>query len=236
MGTFNLLEECRELWGLDPKSHNTRRWVHVSTDEVYGTLGPHDPPFHEQSPYLPNSPYSATKAASDHLARSYHQTFGMNVIITHASNNFGPHQHAEKLIPTVIRRALTHEPIPVYGQGENIRDWLYVDDHCEGLDLAIRRGKAGETYNFGGEHELKNLDLVHQICDILNEIHNQGPSGNYRNLIQFVTDRPGHDFRYAVNTAKAQRDLGWKPSKSFEQKLKETVQWYLNRHLKKEHR
>lgn len=229
VGTFNLLEECKQLWREDDETWARNRFLHVSTDEVYGTLG-RKGKFTEETPYAPNSPYSATKAGSDFLIRSYFHTYGMNVVTTNCSNNFGPHQHDEKLIPTVIRSAITHKEIPVYGKGENVRDWLYVYDHCQALDLAFHEGKAGETYIVGGNNEWKNIDLVNLICDILNAEVGEGPGGDYKNLITFVTDRPGHDYRYAIDASKIKEELGWKPKGDFEQKLKETVRWYVERY------
>lgn len=228
VGTFNLLEECRQLWGEDEQRWKNSRFLHVSTDEVYGALG-EEGAFTEQTPYAPNSPYSATKAGSDFLVRSYFHTYGMNVVTTNCSNNYGPHQHDEKLIPTVIRTAMNHEPIPVYGKGENVRDWLHVDDHCRALDLAFHEGKAGETYNIGGGNEWKNIDLVRLICSELDEQAGNAPEGGYESLITFVTDRPGHDFRYAIDASKIRRELGWEPSADFETHLGETVGWYLKR-------
>lgn len=225
VGTFNLLEECRQFWG-DSKDP---RFLHVSTDEVYGTLG--DTGFFtEETAYAPNSPYSATKAGSDFLVRSYHHTFKMNTVITNCSNNYGPHQHDEKLIPTVIRHALRHENIPVYGQGTNVRDWLYVRDHCSALDTVFHKGETGRNYNVGGDNEWKNLDLVHELCSIMNEEIGNGPDGDYANLIHFVTDRPGHDFRYAIDASRIKNELGWAPSQNFRDLLRKTVQWYAKRY------
>lgn len=228
-GTFNLLEECRLLWKDDPEKWQKNRFLHVSTDEVYGELED-DGLFTESTPYAPNSPYSASKAASDMIVRSYFRTFGMNVVTTNCSNNYGPHQHDEKLIPTVIRSAVNHKEIPVYGKGENVRDWLYVHDHCEALDVVFQKGKAGETYNIGGNNEWKNIELVHKICEILNEETGNGPNGEYKNLINFVTDRPGHDFRYAIDASKIKRELGWEPSQDFDRMLRETVRWYVKKY------
>jgi dTDP-glucose 4,6-dehydratase len=221
LGTFNLLEEARRLWDGDA----ARRFVHVSTDEVYGSLGP-DGAFTESSQYAPNSPYSASKAGSDHLARAWHHTYGMNVVITNCSNNYGPRQHREKLIPTVIASALAHRPIPVYGQGINVRDWLYVGDHCDALATLFERGRAGETYVIGGRNEWRNIDLVRLICRVLDEEVGRGPDGGYESLITFVTDRPGHDARYAIDPAKIEGELGWHPAISFEEGIRETVRWY----------
>lgn len=229
VGTFNILEECRQFWR--ETNNPDARFLHVSTDEVFGTLGD-EGAFSEETPYAPNSPYSATKAGSDFIVRSYHHTYGMNVVTTNCSNNFGPHQHDEKLIPTVIRTALNKENIPVYGRGENVRDWLYVQDHCEALDLAFRKGKAGETYAVGGDNEWKNINLVKKICDILNEEVGEGPDSDYKNLISFVTDRPGHDFRYAIDSSKIKRELGWRPRSSFDESLRETVRWFIRRYKK----
>ncbi|MDI6400657.1 dTDP-glucose 4,6-dehydratase [Balneolaceae bacterium ANBcel3] len=229
VGTFNLLEECRNLWKEDPETERSRRFLHVSTDEVYGSL-PSGGYFTEKTAYAPNSPYSASKAGSDFLVRSYNKTFGMNVVTTNCSNNFGPHQHDEKLIPTVIRKALSHSEIPVYGKGDNVRDWLYVTDHCQGLLDVFEKGRAGETYLIGGRNEWKNIDVVRLICDILNSLTAEGPGGDYNNLITFVTDRAGHDFRYAINPSKMEQELGWKPQMKFEEQLRKTVEWYVQRY------
>lgn len=229
VGTFNLIEECRQLWEDDKNAWQDNRFLHVSTDEVYGTLGD-EGYFTETTPYAPNSPYSASKAGSDFIVRSYHHTYGMNVVTTNCSNNFGRHQHDEKLIPTVIRNAVKGNEIPVYGKGENVRDWLYVKNHCEALDLAFHKGKSGETYNVGGDNEWQNLELVHHICDLLNEEVGEGPDGDYKNLISFVTDRPGHDFRYAIDASKIKNELGWKQEGSFKEDLRATVRWYVDRY------
>jgi dTDP-glucose 4,6-dehydratase len=221
LGTFNMLEAARQQWGDD----RTKRFLHVSTDEVYGSLGA-EGAFSETTPYAPNSPYSASKAGSDHLVRAWHHTYGMNVVTTNCSNNYGPRQHREKLIPTVIATALAHRQIPVYGRGENVRDWLYVRDHCEGIERVFLTGKAGETYVIGGRNEWRNIDLVNLICRLLDEEVGDGPDGNYSNLITFVTDRLGHDVRYAIDPTKIETDLGWSPSTTFEQGLRETVKWY----------
>lgn len=228
VGTFNLIEECRQFWEQEDDLKSPR-FLHVSTDEVYGELGD-DGAFSEETPYAPNSPYSASKAGSDFIIRSYFHTYGMNVVTTNCSNNFGPHQHDEKLIPTVIRTALDGGDIPVYGKGENVRDWLYVKDHCEALDFAYQKGKAGETYAIGGNNEWKNIDLVKKICEILNEEQPSGSIGDYKELITFVTDRPGHDFRYAIDASKIKRELGWSSSDSFEAPLRETIRWYIERY------
>lgn len=228
LGTFNLLEECRQLWNRDPVTFKGKRFHHVSTDEVYGSLS-HSGSFTESTRYAPNSPYSATKAGSDHLVRAYYQTYQMNISISNCSNNFGPHQHEEKLIPTVIRNALAKQPIPVYGTGKNIRDWLFVEDHCHAIDLVFHKGRSGETYNIGSHNEWGNIDIVRKICDILNKIVGEGPKGDYKNLITFIADRPGHDFRYAINSGKIEKELGWKPLVDFETSLQTTVRWYVEK-------
>tara|TARA_R110002096_G_scaffold39845_3_gene108668 strand:- start:6877 stop:7893 length:1017 start_codon:yes stop_codon:yes gene_type:complete len=229
LGTFNILEECRQLWKEDENDWANNRFLHVSTDEVYGALGD-EGFFTENTPYAPNSPYSASKAGSDMIIRSYFHTYGMNVVTTNCSNNYGPHQHDEKLIPTVIRNAIKKQPIPVYGAGQNVRDWLFVHDHCSALETAFLTGKAGETYNVGGNNEWKNLELIHKICDILNEEVGQGPDGDYKNLISFVTDRLGHDFRYAIDASKIKNELSWEPSQDFDGMLRQTVLWYIKKY------
>jgi len=229
VGTFNLLEECRQFWKEDEERWSSNRFLHVSTDEVYGELGD-EGAFSEDTPYAPNSPYSASKAGSDFIVRSYFHTYGMNVVTTNCSNNFGPHQHDEKLIPTVIRSAINHDDIPVYGKGQNVRDWLYVRDHCQAIDLVFQEGRAGETYIIGGDNEWKNIDLVNKICDILNEEVGDAPEDDYKSLITFVTDRPGHDFRYAIDASKIKNELGWQREYSFENRLRETIRWYLKRY------
>ncbi len=231
VGTFNILEECRLLWQEDEEAWKNNRFVHVSTDEVYGELED-EGAFNEETPYAPNSPYSASKAGSDFIVRSYYKTYGMNVITTHCSNNYGPHQHDEKLIPVVIKNALNHNPIPVYGKGDNVRDWLFVHNHCDALDVAFHKGKAGETYTIGGNNEWKNIDLVRKICDILNEEVGEGPEGDYKNLISFVTDRLGHDYRYAIDASKIKRELGWEASQDFDGMLRETILWYIDKYQK----
>jgi len=232
IGTFNLIEECRQLWFDEREPMGNHRFLHVSTDEVYGTLGDTGS-FTEQTPYAPNSPYSATKAGSDMLVRSYFHTYGLNTVITNCSNNYGRHQHDEKLIPTVIRKALAKEPIPVYGKGDNVRDWLHVDDHCRALTTVFYDGEAGEQYNIGGDNEWKNIELVQSICNILNKEVGKGPDGDYKNLISFVTDRPGHDFRYSVDASKIKSELDWSPTQDFESLLTQTVVWYINKYLSK---
>jgi dTDP-glucose 4,6-dehydratase len=229
VGTFHLLEACRARW-LTPvdaalSSGPTRRFHHVSTDEVYGSLGPTGL-FTEQTPYAPNSPYSASKASSDLLVRAYHHTYGLPVVITNCSNNYGPYQYPEKLIPVVIQSVLARRPIPVYGDGLNVRDWLYVRDHAEALWQVLTRGRNGETYNIGGHNEWANLRIVELICDLIDELAPHR-SGHSRQLISFVKDRPGHDRRYAIDAAKIQRELGWTPAHTFEAGIRETVQWYL---------
>jgi dTDP-glucose 4,6-dehydratase len=228
VGTFNLLEECRQLWKETPATFASHRFLHVSTDEVYGTLGGTGT-FDESSPYQPNSPYSASKAGSDHLVRSYHHTFGLNTVVTHCSNNFGPHQHLEKLIPTVIRCAVSHKPIPVYGAGQNIRDWLYVEDHCHALELAFLHGQPGSVYDIGADNEWRNIDLAARICELLDEMADPAPHRSFKELMQFVKDRPGHDFRYAIDSRKIQDELGWRKSPDFDECLRRTIQWYVGR-------
>ncbi|TVP53614.1 MAG: dTDP-glucose 4,6-dehydratase [Gemmatimonadales bacterium] len=229
IGTFNLIEECRQLWFNEQDSFRRHRFLHVSTDEVYGTLG-RTGSFREISPYAPNSPYAATKAGSDMIVRSYHHTYGVNTAITNSSNNYGRHQHDEKLIPTVIRRALEHGSIPVYGKGENVRDWLHVEDHCKALATVFKEGRPGESHCIGGENEWSNIDLVRRICDILNREAGGGPDGDYKNLIRFVRDRPGHDYRYAVDTTKIRAEFNWAPSKNCDELLTQTVLWYVDKY------
>jgi dTDP-glucose 4,6-dehydratase len=223
VGTFHLLEACRAVWGNDLVD---RRFHHVSTDEVYGSLGPAGR-FTEASPYAPNSPYSASKAASDWLVRSYHHTYGLPTVITNCSNNYGPYQFPEKLIPVVIQRLLDRRPIPVYGDGLNVRDWLYVRDHATALWTVLTSGRTGETYNIGGHNEWSNLPIVQLICDTVDELAPE-LGGDSRRLITFVKDRAGHDRRYAIDAGKIQRELGWTPVHRFEQGLRETVRWYLD--------
>ena len=228
-GTFSLLEQSRAYWsGLTGNDRERFRFLHVSTDEVYGSLGPDDPPFTESTRYAPNSPYSASKAASDHLARAYFHTYGLPVVTTNCSNNYGPFQFPEKLIPLVILHATTGKPIPVYGDGQNVRDWLFVTDHCEAIRNVLARGRAGETYNIGGRNEIKNLDVVNTICSVLDELRPNDSVLPHRNLIKFVTDRPGHDRRYAIDAGKIESELGWKPRETFESGIRKTVQWYLD--------
>jgi len=227
-GTFSLLEAARAYWSaLDAGPKAAFRFLHVSTDEVYGTLGPHDAPFSEITPYAPNSPYSASKAASDHLVRAYHHTYGLPTLTTNCSNNYGPYHFPEKLIPLVILNALDGKALPIYGDGQQIRDWLFVSDHCAAIRQVLARGTVGETYNIGGWNEKANLDVVHTLCDILDQQRPKA-SGSYRDQITFVQDRPGHDRRYAIDARKLERELGWKPAETFESGIAKTVRWYLD--------
>ncbi|MBP5287828.1 MAG: dTDP-glucose 4,6-dehydratase [Elusimicrobiales bacterium] len=232
LGTFTLLEAARKHWMTAPGQHkpgySVCRFHHISTDEVYGTLG-ETGLFMETTPYAPNSPYSASKAGSDFLVRAYHHTYGMNVTTTNCSNNYGPKQHDEKLIPTIIRRALAWQTIPIYGDGKNVRDWLYVLDHCKGIDLVFHKGIAGETYNIGGHNERNNLQIVNTICGIMDELRPAADGKSYRELITFVKDRAGHDRRYAIDATKIETELGWKAEENFETGIRKTVEWYLNR-------
>ena len=227
VGTMCLLEEARSYYAsLDLPRAERFRFLHVSTDEVFGTLGPDDPPFTEISRFAPNSPYAASKAAADHLVRAYRHTYGLPTLITNCSNNYGPHQFPETLIPLMIRSALAGESLPVYGEGRNVRDWLFVADHCEAIRLVLKKGRVGETYNIGGEAELANIDLVHALCRLLDELSPRA-AGRYAELIGFVPDRPGHDLRYAMDISKSRRELGWRPRESFASGLEKTVRWYL---------
>ncbi len=221
VGTWSLLEEARQYW---EKGTPPFRFLHVSTDEVYGSLGPSDPPFTEATPYAPNSPYAASKASADHLVRAYHRTYGLPTLVTHCSNSYGPLQFPEKLIPLMIRNALAGKPLPVYGDGANVRDWLHVADHCDALRLVLEKGRAGEAYNIGGGAERRNIDVVRALCAILDELRPR--SGGHEALIRFVDDRPGHDRRYAIDGTKARRELGWQAKESFDAGLRKTVQWY----------
>ena len=227
-GTFHLLQETRAYWEtLKGGERNAFRFLHISTDEVYGSLGPDDAPFTESSPYAPNSPYSASKAASDHLVRAFHHTYGLFTLTSNCSNNYGPYQFPEKLVPLTILNALNRKPLPVYGDGLNVRDWLYVQDHCEALRAVLAGGKPGEIYNIGGGNERKNIDVVQAVCSLLDEL--RPVSGQkYSSLITFIKDRPGHDRRYAIDARKLARDLRWKPAESFETGIRKTVQWYLD--------
>lgn len=232
VGTFTLLETARQYWlSLDSADKDSFRFLHVSTDEVYGDLTPDDDAFTEQHRYQPSSPYSASKAGSDHLVRAWHHTHGMPTLITNCSNNYGPRQFPEKLIPTIIEKALSGQPLPIYGSGQQIRDWLYVDDHAAALATVIEKGRVGETYNIGGDNEKTNLSVVHNICDHLDEVCPKTDGKSYRTQITHVTDRPGHDQRYAINNQKITRDLGWAPQETFDTGLKKTIQWYLDNRM-----
>lgn len=227
-GTFVLLEQARAYWAaLSPAEKEAFRFLHVSTDEVYGTLAPNDPAFSETTPYAPNSPYAASKAGSDHLARAYFHTFHMPVLTTNCSNNYGPFQFPEKLIPLMILNALEGKPLPVYGDGKNVRDWLFVEDHCAAIRAVLERGRPGETYNIGGNSERANIDVVRTICDLVDEMRPQSGVAPRTGLIKYVEDRPGHDRRYAIDATKITRELGWMPAEQFEGGLRKTVQWYL---------
>ena len=228
VGSFRLLESVRAYWGgLGDADKAAFRFLHVSTDEVYGSLSPTDPAFSETNRYEPNSPYSASKAASDHLVRAYHHTYGLPVLTTNCSNNYGPYQFPEKLIPLMIHNALAGKPLPIYGDGQQIRDWLYVGDHCAAIRRVLEAGTLGEVYNIGGWNEMPNLTIVHTLCDLLDAARPK-TSGSYRDQITYVTDRPGHDRRYAIDARKIERELGWKPAETFETGIRKTVQWYLD--------
>jgi dTDP-glucose 4,6-dehydratase len=228
VGTFHLLEAVRAYWGgLEGEAKAAFRFLHVSTDEVYGSLEPDAPAFTEQHRYEPNSPYSASKAASDHLVRAYHHTYGLPVLTTNCSNNYGPYHFPEKLIPLVIHNALTGKALPIYGDGQQIRDWLYVKDHCSAIRRVLESGVLGETYNVGGWNEKANLDVVHTLCAMLDELQPRTDAQSYKTQITFVKDRPGHDKRYAIDASKLERELGWKPAETFESGIRKTVQWYL---------
>jgi dTDP-glucose 4,6-dehydratase len=228
-GTFQLLQAALGYWRqLSGPSRDAFRFVHVSTDEVFGSLGPSDPAFNESTPYDPHSPYSASKAASDHLACAWMDTYGLPVVVTNCSNNYGPYQFPEKLIPVVILKCLRGEPIPVYGQGENIRDWLYVDDHARGLLAAVTKGRPGRTYCLGGDNERRNIDLVRELCGLLDEFRPRADGQPHQSAITYVTDRPGHDFRYAIDARRARTELGWAPQEDFQSGFHKTVRWYLD--------
>ncbi len=228
VGTFNLLESVRAFWqDLPPAEKEAFRFLHVSTDEVYGTLSPFDPPFAETKNYEPNSPYSASKAASDHLVRAWHHTYGLPVLTTNCSNNYGPYHFPEKLIPLVLLNALAGKPLPIYGDGQQVRDWLYVEDHCRAIARVLEAGKVGETYNIGGWNEKPNLEVVNTLCAVLDELKPRLDGIRYAEQITYVKDRPGHDRRYAIDARKIERDLGWKPQETFETGIRKTVQWYL---------
>jgi dTDP-glucose 4,6-dehydratase len=229
VGTFHLLEAVREYWhGLPEQEKAAFRFLHVSTDEVYGSLGKDDPAFRETNRYEPNSPYSASKAASDHLVRAYHHTYGLPVLTTNCSNNYGPYHFPEKLIPLCIQNALGGKALPIYGDGQQIRDWLYVKDHCSAIRRVLEGGKVGEVYNVGGWNEKANLEVVGTLCDILDDLSPRADGKSYKTQITFVTDRPGHDRRYAIDATKLERELGWKPAETFETGIRKTVRWYLD--------
>ena len=229
LGTFHLLEAVRAYWQELPEPQKSEfRFLHVSTDEVYGTLAPTDTPFAEANRYEPNSPYSASKAASDHLVRAWHHTYGLPVLTTNCSNNYGPYHFPEKLIPLVILNALAGKPLPIYGDGQQVRDWLYVKDHCSAIRRVLDAGRLGETYNVGSWNEKANLQVVHTICALLDELKPRADGQSYAEQITFVTDRPGHDRRYAIDARKLERELGWKPAETFESGIRKTVQWYLD--------
>lgn len=226
VGTMVLLQAARDYWEVLPgQKKSVFRFHHISTDEVYGSLGEADPAFHEHTPYAPNSPYSASKAGSDHLVRAWHHTYGFPTLMTNCSNNYGPYQFPEKLIPLMIANAVAGKPLPIYGDGANVRDWLYVDDHARALRAVLERGEIGQTYNIGGKAERRNIDVVHRLCEILDD--RRPDAGPHKNLIQFVKDRPGHDRRYAIDSGKIERELGWRPRETFESGLAATVDWYL---------
>ncbi|MEM9806519.1 MAG: dTDP-glucose 4,6-dehydratase [Cyanobacteria bacterium P01_D01_bin.56] len=227
VGTFTLLEEFRRYWEAQERP-NDLRFLHVSTDEVFGSLSMDDPPFSETMPYAPNNPYSASKAGSDHLVRAYFHSYGLPTLITHCSNNYGPYQFPEKLIPLMCLNILLGKSLPIYGDGQNIRDWLHVEDHCDAIATVLKKAQPGSTYNIGGNNQVKNIDIVEQLCDLMDELVTDLPVSPARQLITFVKDRPGHDRRYAMNIGKIQQDLGWQPKYDFAMGLKQTVQWYLN--------
>ncbi len=229
VGTFRLLESVRGYWNELPEAERDAfRFLHVSTDEVYGSLASDEPAFKETNRYEPNSPYSASKAASDHLVRAYHHTYGLPVLTTNCSNNYGPYQFPEKLIPLVIHNALAGRALPIYGDGRNVRDWLYVGDHCTGIQRVLEAGRSGETYNIGGWNEMANIDVVHAVCDILDRACPKAAGGSYRTQVTFVKDRPGHDQRYAIDATKIERELGWRPQQTFASGIETTVRWYLD--------
>ncbi|WP_153147549.1 dTDP-glucose 4,6-dehydratase [Dechloromonas sp. H13] len=229
VGTFRLLEAVRAYWSnLEGESKGSFRFLHVSTDEVYGSLGKDDPAFRETNRYEPNSPYSASKAASDHLVRAYHHTYGLPVLTTNCSNNYGPYHFPEKLIPLVIHNALAGKPLPIYGDGQQIRDWLYVKDHCSAIRRVLEAGRVGETYNIGGWNEKPNLEVVHTLCTILDELSPRVDGKPYEEQITYVKDRPGHDRRYAIDASKIERELGWRPAETFDTGIRKTVRWYLD--------
>ncbi|WP_066254056.1 dTDP-glucose 4,6-dehydratase [Hydrogenophaga flava] len=229
VGTFHLLESVRAYWGaLEGEARSSFRFLHVSTDEVYGTLGPNDAPFTETTPYTPNSPYSASKAASDHLVRAYHHTYGLPTLTTNCSNNYGPYHFPEKLIPLMIVNALAGKPLPVYGDGMQVRDWLFVKDHCSAIRRVLEAGATGETYNVGGWNEKPNIEIVKTVCALLDDLRPRADGQSYTTQITYVKDRPGHDRRYAIDATKIHRELGWKPAETFDTGIRKTVQWYLD--------
>jgi dTDP-glucose 4,6-dehydratase len=229
LGTFHLIQAALDYWeSLSGSDKESFRFLQISTDEVFGSLGPNDPPFREGSSYAPNSPYSASKASADHLVRAFHKTYGLPTLTTHCSNNYGPRQYPEKLIPLMILNSLTGIPLPVYGDGRQIRDWLYVEDHCDALFRVLTYGRPGETYSIGGRCELANIDVVHTICAILDEMYPRSPHVPHASLIQFVQDRPGHDRRYAIDCSEIERVLGWKARETFETGIRKTIQWYVD--------
>ena len=228
VGTFQLLEAVRAYWGsLTGDAKAGFRFLHVSTDEVYGSLAASDPAFTESHPYEPNSPYSASKAASDHLVRAYHHTYGLPVLTTNCSNNYGPYHFPEKLIPLMVVNALAGKPLPIYGDGQQVRDWLYVKDHCSAIRRVLEAGRLGETYNVGGWNEMPNLDIVHTVCGLLDSLRPRADGQSYTSQITYVTDRPGHDRRYAIDAGKIERELGWKPAETFATGIRKTIEWYL---------
>ena len=226
VGTHSLLKAAKKVW-LDGPQKLAHHFHHVSTDEVYGTLGPQDPPFTESTPYAPNSPYAASKASSDHLVRAYHHTYGLRVTTSNCSNNYGPFHFPEKLIPLIIHNALAGKPLPIYGDGQQIRDWLFVKDHCSAIRRVLAAGRVGEVYNIGGNNEMANIDVVHHICDLLDSLKPRTDAVSYRSQITFVKDRPGHDKRYAIDASKISGELGWEPSETFASGIRKTVEWYL---------
>jgi dTDP-glucose 4,6-dehydratase len=229
-GTYSMLQASLNYFkNLSPEKKNDFRFLHVSTDEVFGSLHENDEPFNENSRYQPNSPYSASKASSDHLVRAWQETYKLPTIITNCSNNFGPFQNHEKLIPTIIRSCIQNKDIPIYGNGKNIRDWIYVGDHCDGIEMALTNGKTDQTYLFGGEKELRNLEIAHKICEILDNIKPKSDGTSYKSQIKFVQDRAGHDFRYAISNKKSFEELGFKPSKSFDDRLSETIEFFIKK-------
>jgi len=228
LGTFSLLEATRKVWLQEGKPSTTVRFHHVSTDEVFGTLRPDDPAFNENTRYAPNSPYSASKASSDHLVRAYYYTYGLPVTISNCSNNYGPYQFPEKLIPLIIMNTLQGKPLPIYGDGRQIRDWLYVEDHCEAIYEILKNGRVGETYNIGGNNQPTNLEIVTQICEIMDDIFPDSPNTPHKGLMRFVKDRPGHDRRYAMDITRIQKELNWNPNETLKSGLRKTINWYLS--------